>query len=189
MYHIREYQERDREKVRAICLATGPQTEELYPGIRKALCTVFCDYYIEEEPENCFVAVDEQDEAQGYILCAGNWSVWARRFRTEYLEKGDQPIARAMGEATIRTLEKFAERYPAHLHIDLLPQAQGQGAGSRLIRTLEKHLCDEGVWGLCLCVAADNTGARLFYQKNGFTELLCEGKEVVMGKTLEAERA
>lgn len=28
--------------------------------------------------------------------------------------------------------EQYAAEYPAHLHIDLLPQAQGQGAGRRL---------------------------------------------------------
>ena len=32
--------------------------------------------------------------------------------------------------------QPFGDEYPAHLHIDLLPETQGQGLGRRLIETL-----------------------------------------------------
>ena len=43
--------------------------------------------------------------------------------------------------------EPYAEDYPAHLHIDLLPEVQGQGWGRLLIATLVDALRERGVAG------------------------------------------
>ena len=43
--------------------------------------------------------------------------------------------------------EPYAAEYPAHLHIDLLPELQGQGWGRRLIDTLVAALRERGVRG------------------------------------------
>ncbi|WP_448059866.1 GNAT family N-acetyltransferase [Cellulomonas hominis] len=60
-------------------------------------------------------------------------------------------------------------RYPAHLHIDLLPRAQGGGLGRRLITALADALRERGIPGVHLGVEASNTGARAFYARIGFT--------------------
>ncbi|GHS89166.1 hypothetical protein AGMMS50218_14780 [Actinomycetota bacterium] len=60
-------------------------------------------------------------------------------------------------------------QYPAHLHIDLLPRAQGGGLGRRLITALADALRERGVPGVHLGVEARNTGARAFYARIGFT--------------------
>lgn len=60
----------------------------------------------------------------------------------------------------------YAEDYPAHLHIDLLPECQHQGIGSRLIKTLADHLRRQRIKGLMLNVANDNKNALRFYEKN-----------------------
>ena len=60
--------------------------------------------------------------------------------------------------------------YPSHLHIDLLPDAQGQGAGRRLIETLTTSLAAHGSPGVHLGVAVRNQNARAFYERVGFTE-------------------
>ena len=75
---IRPYQEKDRERVRQICLknadcAYAPEETKEY------ILLMFCDYYIEQEPENCFVAVDANDNAVGYIICAENYEKYAER--------------------------------------------------------------------------------------------------------------
>jgi ribosomal protein S18 acetylase RimI-like enzyme len=67
--------------------------------------------------------------------------------------------------------ESYGETYPAHLHIDLLPEAQGQGLGRLLIATLIEALRAEGVSGLHLVASADNTGAIAFYPRVGFAPL------------------
>lgn len=62
------------------------------------------------------------------------------------------------------------ERYPAHLHIDILPRGQGAGLGRRLMEALLTALRERGVPGLHLGVGAGNPGAHAFYLRLGFTE-------------------
>jgi GNAT superfamily N-acetyltransferase len=66
---------------------------------------------------------------------------------------------------------EHAGTYPAHLHIDLLPELQGQGFGRRLIETLDDALARAGVSGVHLEASAANTGAVAFYPRVGFTPL------------------
>ncbi|AEG44289.1 N-acetyltransferase [Isoptericola variabilis] len=61
--------------------------------------------------------------------------------------------------------------YPAHLHIDLLPEAQRRGYGRRLVDTLRTALAARGVPGVHLGYDPANTAARAFYDRVGFREL------------------
>ncbi len=61
--------------------------------------------------------------------------------------------------------------YPAHLHIDLLPEAQRRGYGRRLVDTLRAALAARGVPGVHLGYDPANTAARAFYDRLGFREL------------------
>ncbi|WP_277210357.1 GNAT family N-acetyltransferase [Isoptericola croceus] len=63
------------------------------------------------------------------------------------------------------------ETHPAHLHIDLVPEAQGRGLGRRLIDTVRATLAARGVPGMHLGYDPANTGARAFYDRLGFVEL------------------
>ena len=40
--------------------------------------------------------------------------------------------------------------HPSHLHIDLLPRAQGKGMGTSMIRTILAVLKAKGVLGVCV---------------------------------------
>ncbi len=180
MYTIRPYQKKDREAVEGICVGTSDHFSQ-NPLMREALLQVFCHYYIEKEPENCFVAADEDDKAVGYILCAENFTEWEQHFRKEYIEPSDNPITRMMGPGTIDGLKNFAADYPAHLHIDLSEDCQRQGLGTRLMDTLLAHLREKDISGVMLCVAADNEKGKSFYYKYGFTELERTEQEIAMG--------
>ncbi len=73
--------------------------------------------------------------------------------------------------------------YPSHLHVDLLPDAQGGGNGRRLLGTLFDALRADGVRGVHLGVAEDNVSAIGFYEHLGFTRLdVAEG--LVLGLRL-----
>jgi ribosomal protein S18 acetylase RimI-like enzyme len=61
--------------------------------------------------------------------------------------------------------------FPAHLHIDLLPETQGQGWGRMLVRTLLDRLRAAGVPGVQLGVGELNVGAQAFYRRLGFAPL------------------
>jgi ribosomal protein S18 acetylase RimI-like enzyme len=64
---------------------------------------------------------------------------------------------------------KLEPDYPAHLHIDLLARAQGQGQGKRLMHAFLNQLRTLEVAGVHLGVGAKNTNAIDFYERMGFT--------------------
>jgi ribosomal protein S18 acetylase RimI-like enzyme len=74
--------------------------------------------------------------------------------------------------------------YPAHLHIDLLPEAQGKGWGRALIDALLAALRNRKVPGLHLGVGGANTGAIAFYKKLGFAVLAENTWGLTMGQKL-----
>lgn len=61
--------------------------------------------------------------------------------------------------------------YPAHLHIDILPEFHGQGIGTRLMNTFEDHLLENGVTGVHLYTSSLNRKAVPFYKKMGYAVL------------------
>lgn len=178
---IRSYQEKDREQVRHICLQTANDFFRQNEMVQNLLYTAFCDYYIECEPENCFVAANTQDEIVGYILCAENVKVWYQTFQHKYITPITNENAQRFLESTCNACLKFADSYPAHLHMDILPEYQRMGLGSEMMEALISHLRSKEVSGLMLSVAADNTGAQLFYERMCFNVLEKTTNEYVMG--------
>jgi GNAT superfamily N-acetyltransferase len=61
--------------------------------------------------------------------------------------------------------------HPAHLHVDLLPRLQGRGWGRRVVESVLEGLTTAGATGVHLGVDEGNTGAQVFYERLGFTEL------------------
>ncbi|MCL2043630.1 MAG: GNAT family N-acetyltransferase [Treponema sp.] len=72
--------------------------------------------------------------------------------------------------------------YPAHLHIDLLPNIQRKGIGRILINTLFDELTQKKVSGLYLNVGSSNTGAIIYYKKMGFSIIKEQEWGLTMGK-------
>ena len=61
--------------------------------------------------------------------------------------------------------------FPAHVHIDLLPRAQGRGLGTRMMTVVLDELRRRGLPGVHLGVGTVNARAQAFYRKLGFAEL------------------
>ncbi|WP_335984153.1 GNAT family N-acetyltransferase [Streptomyces sp. CA2R106] len=61
--------------------------------------------------------------------------------------------------------------YPAHLHIDLLPQVQRSGYGRQLMTAFLAALAAQGVPAVHLGMLTANTAARAFYDRLGFHEI------------------
>lgn len=179
---IRSYHETDRQQVQNICIATGGVLAER-AELKDMLLNAFCNYYIDQEPENCFVAADE-DAAVGYILCTESCDAWVKGFEEAYVNKTENEGIKGFYKATMATPLKYAREYPAHLHIDILPEYQRMGIGFRLMDTLVGHLKTAGVRGLMLCVAADNVKGVNFYEKYGFKVLERTPNAIAMGITL-----
>ena len=59
--------------------------------------------------------------------------------------------------------------YPAHLHLNLLPQVRGLGLGGRLLDAYLGVLRLGGARGVQLSTTLENRSALVLYQKRGFT--------------------
>lgn len=180
-FRIRELRKQDKEEVVQVCISAGSQEFRENDMLQSAMVEVFCNYYVEHETQDCFVAVNEKDHVIGYILCAPDYQRWVSKFSQAYLENSVNPIVPHIGKESIRILEAHSEEYPAHLHIDLLPEAQGQGLGKKLLKKLIEHLSELEVKGLLLNVSLENEGAIRFYERFGFKELQRGEHEIVMG--------
>ncbi len=173
---IRLYQEKDKENVRRICYETV-SSERLKDKLN-IVTLMYADFYLETEPENVFVATNDNDECIGYVLCSKNAKVYEENWKKAYYKKLKKlnPMFVLIQKFSVSTYKKLEKKgYPAHLHIDIDPKAQRLGLGTKLIDTLVSHLKSQGVSGVCLDCAADNIKGNAFYQKYGF-ELLEESK-------------
>ncbi|HEY9366748.1 MAG TPA: GNAT family N-acetyltransferase [Agromyces sp.] len=189
MPEIRPYRAADRDQVARICLLTaagGGDATGVYSD-DTLMPEVFALPYVEYAPELAFVVADG-DRVLGYVIGVGDTAAFVEWWRREWgpafaarhpspgLPTGRQPdfteaqLIEAGTTPERMLIDELAE-YPAHLHIDLLPELQGRGFGRRLIDTLRAALAARGVPAVHLGMDAANTGARAFYDRLGFHEL------------------
>ncbi len=184
---IRKYEEKDREQVIYICLNDmfGKYEQSLIDYVE----WMFCRYYIEVEPQNCFVAVDENDKPVGYCYGVADYDEYQKNFEP-YIRKVESLNDRAFLKDALTEMYDHAiykRDYPAHLHIDILPDYQSKGIGSRLIDAFCNNLKAQSIKGVMLIVGTENEGARRFYERNGFTLLQDIKTGAAYGKDLTEE--
>lgn len=153
--------------------------------------------YVIRCPELCSVVLSSEIPV-GYILGTGDTVNFYRWMEDEFLPplrlrypadmkcKSDIErffLARMHAD---RTTVNVSAGYPAHLHINLLPEAQGQGQGTRLIDRFTGQLKEQSVSGVYLHTGADNRAAISFYGKQGFAQLETGPGSVKMGLKLDS---
>lgn len=166
---LRAYLPKDRDELRRICRETC--SDEYLLSHENVLYTKYSDYYTESEAENIFVLADEDDRAQGYILCCADSRRYARLWRREYLKRLEgSGLYKLMSLHTLWETGHMARRgFPAHLHIDISPAYQRMGGGHALVGALKEHLREKGVAGVYLGCGRSNAAGNAFYRKCGFT--------------------
>ncbi len=178
--NIRPYEEKDKEGVRFVCLnSDGPC--KMKKRRQHFILTTYCDYFIEQEGGNCFVATDENDRVVGYVLCAENYDNYKKVFKEEYIPRFKKYEFIFRKTALISTLiqSEYKNEYPAHMHIDILPEYQRMGLGHKLMDALCARLKEKGIKGVCLTMWAGNQKGGNFYKKYGFTLLETRAKTAV----------
>ena len=178
--NIRHYKDTDKNNFRHICLATSvgtdaPEKEQSF------ILKLYCDYYIEQEPENCFALADDDDNAVGYILCSENMKRYIKAtkpYRAEIKKLGFIRYLYSWGEIIAHL--PAAKKYRAHMHIDILSDYQHKGYGTKLIDALKENLSSKGINSVMLVVNTSNKNAVRFYKKNGFRSFLNFGKGILM---------
>ncbi len=185
MVTVRKYEERDAENVKFACLNAEGYNSIEHEDTRQLVLHTFCEYYIEREPENCFV-LDDDGRAVGFIISAESFAPYKKALHEEYCEKnkvlGEERYNWSLASTEIH--EKFKDEYPAHFHINILPEYQRVGAGGMLLKALFEHYKSKGVKGVMLSCSAENEVGLGFYRKYGFKELEKNQYDVAFGMKL-----
>ncbi|GAA4486249.1 GNAT family N-acetyltransferase [Microbacterium panaciterrae] len=189
MAQIRPYRAADADGLYDVCVktadvgkdATGMLEDDALWG------DLFAVPYGVRDPELCWVVESDDGRVIGYVVATDDTDAFAAWFRDEwwpsrvhrYRRSGAaEPTAQdkflGYGDRMVPREDAIVREYPAHLHIDLLPETQGQGLGRRLIDTLLAELGRRGVPALHLSMNADNAPAGAFYERLGFA-LLASG--------------
>ena len=186
MVTVKSYEPKYYKDVQQVCLNTGPDDALTNPNTRDFILYTFCNYYIEQEPENVFVLVDENDVAQGYVFGAMNFWKYVKKIKP-YLKKVRETGMANYMDAIVEIAAHgiFSLKYPSHLHIDINAPFRGNGNGSNMISTLTNHMKAKGAKSIMLIVGTSNVRGINFYKKNGFRVLFTMKKSgTVMAKEL-----
>ncbi|MER6136081.1 GNAT family N-acetyltransferase [Streptomyces sp. NPDC001815] len=183
---IRPYQLADRAGVAAVCVRTaldGGDSRDRYPD-EELMPSIFAAPYCHLEPELAFVLDDGSGRPVGYVVGTADTEQFVKNFRATWIPR----VARRYPEPTtaprtpseemihlLHTPERMVlpalVAYPAHLHIDLLPEWQRRGFGRALMRSFLAALESRGVPAVHLGMVTANTAARAFYDRLGFHEI------------------
>lgn len=177
-----------------ICLRTGSDGADASALTTEPnlLGEIYLGAYLRFAPELAFVLVDTRlpgaEGVVGYVIGTADTAAfeavldreWWPHLRERYplgtFPEGSYDanlVAIIHGEH--HSDPAVLERYPAHLHIDLLPGGQGGGNGRRMLTTLFDALRAAGAPGVHLGVSTTNTQATGFYAHIGFTPLSDDG--------------
>jgi ribosomal protein S18 acetylase RimI-like enzyme len=189
----------DAPALAEICIRTGHRGQDAR-GVYSdpsLLAEMYLLPYLALEPDWGWVITDDADDtdsATGYIVGTPDTRAFMRRaealcwpaLRALHLlppHEDTSPqarLTRVLHTGPPRELP-FLDSHPAHLHIDLLPQAQGQGRGAALMECFIDALRATAVTGVHLGVSAQNPRAIAFYRRLGFATLQETGWGLWMG--------
>jgi GNAT superfamily N-acetyltransferase len=185
-----------------ICHRTGyvgQDASEVLPD-RHMLGQYFAAPYVVYNADWCWVAVDELGPV-GYLVTTPNsqkYVTWMNQHWLPELRRRYAPTAKDVSpfESWLRgyfhedaSFPDFADEYPAHLHIDFLPRAQGQGLGTQAIGLFENRLREAGVAGFHLGMGEKNSRAQQFYEKIGLTLIRHDPGVIYYGRQVRGASA
>ncbi len=173
MLSVRPYILSDREQVEQICLENAG-CKDAKEETKKLALLIYCTYYLENERENCFVAVDDDGKVVGYILCSENYNNFEKIFLEKYIPQAAMISARRYVDAKFNLLKfgMYRKEYPAHCYVNVAIRHQNHGVGGLLLSTLKAQLRKKYVKGLMLVCDADNNDQIRFFEQNGFQRLI-----------------
>lgn len=201
---IRPFRADDLDDLYAISLATGlagNDASHLYAD-RRLMGHIYSAPYVVLEPELTFV-VEDQDGVAGFAVGTADtigWedkleTLWWPALRKQYALPSEDDAPRwshdqrriVMIHRPVPVPAAVASKFPAHLHLNLLPRLRGRGIGKQLFDRWLTALDGRGPAATHVAVNRANSGALRFWEKMGFRDLpldgLSEGRTIWMGRT------
>jgi len=185
---VRPYETSDRSGVRKVCYLTGfmGQPADWMWRDDESFCDMFSGYWTDHEPGNASVAVLDGNVV-GYLLGsmdsrevsnAGKLMAHHAFGRGMLIRPGTAPMFwRMVGDGITDSIKHrlpppvyYDERWPAHLHIDLLQVCRGKGIGEELVTGWLDTLRKASVAGCHLQTMAENHKAIGFFERMGFVK-------------------
>ena len=185
---IRPFNEGDLDACYAISLATGhagADASHLYRD-PKMMGHIYIAPYVLLEPGLAWI-VEDHDGVAGFVAGVVDTAAWEERLERDWWpalrrhyadpvhippdeQTADQRRA-SMIHHPVPTPVEIATRYPAHLHMNLLPRLQRRGAGSLLLGTWLSAARARGALSFHVGVNRMNRGALRFWSAQGFSAL------------------
>jgi GNAT superfamily N-acetyltransferase len=100
-----------------------------------------------------------QERCEGVLLVA--WHEGEPVGRVAVRWAGDHDLARIRSRHAVAAT---VPNYPALIELEVVPELQGRGIGTQLIRRAEELSSGHGHGGLCMTVHRDNPRARALYE-------------------------
>jgi len=196
---IRPFHADDLDDLYRISLATGAaggDASHFYADPR-LMGHIYSAPYARLEPQLALV-VEDQGGVAGFAVGAIDTAAWEERLerewwpalRRQYAMPSD-PDASAwtpdqrrivMIHRPTPTPGAVAQKCPAHLHLNLLPQLQGRGVGTELFDAWLPLARRSGTKGLHVGINRANVGAQRFWDRMGFVDLAMD--DVPQGRTV-----
>jgi hypothetical protein len=201
---VRQFEENDREAIRKICSDAALEKPNPWFHEDPELAPLrFTDYYLDYEPESCFVG-EVRGRVVGYLAGCKDTRVFNRIFRKRYLPR----IVARIGwklltlqyrkKETYRTFwwtlagrfqgqEKLTiplDEYPAHTHLNIIPEYRGCGLSNQLSSAFRRHMKEMGVSGLHAVILEKAGNNSLFNRFSGRRnyKLLATQRDVLLEK-------
>ncbi len=187
---MRPFKEKDRESIRDICRQTGQKGNpaRIFFEDEEIIPMLYADYYIDYEPESCFVA-EVDGKVVGYTIgCKDTrryiYVMWTRilprlclriLWKILTLQYREIQTYRTLWWIITRgwreTMSLQLDDYPAHAHSNVETRYRGHNLGLRLSMSLHTHLREQdvkGIHGLILEEEGDNSFSTYLCQKRGY---------------------
>jgi len=184
MVSIRTVRPEDIDQLYAISLLTGDAGKDATPLHRdgRLIGHIYSAPYATLHPELVFIAEDDEG-VFGYI--AGVFDTiafderlereWWPHLRRHYADPQGDPALWDADQERIAAIHHpkqspapLVEKFPAHIHMNLLPRAQGKGVGTALLNRWIENARANGVKGIHLGANIGNHDGIRFWSSRGF---------------------
>ncbi|KAH9864701.1 hypothetical protein J1614_010637 [Plenodomus biglobosus] len=148
--------------------------------------------YVILNPETCYVLDDGSGRVVGYCIGTADTLSFAQRWRELFVHdinpehvpkpeihtddplmegdmvKGFRASAYNAHCSMLQSWPETLQQFPAHMHIDILPEYQRKGYGRQLITAFFEAVKSQGAKGVHLDMVKTNVNGLAFYERLGF---------------------